>query len=615
MNNIIDNYDVVGSPNFVSNIFDLHENYIWMNDKDTNNCIGCGAIFTYFTCRKHHCRVCLKIYCYYCCNDFVNIPDILKKPNTQYTGYDRVCKACNKKINSMSEIETLVRVFLLAGLNILDCQGIRLVCHNWNNAFLYIRNRLTLLAYKTKNTHDFIDKLIIKNNYTLFCGHSRLLISTVNYDNSYVNFYLKRANREKKTNCSRLYCGNACNEYLTRFDYLSMFVNLSRNKIPDHRLLTKIITKLDKQDMPLIFDIFTQLHNDTMYKVIVNKIRDNLELMYCFYWYLFYYRCQYYYRFKSMVSMYHPELSLIFKSQKIMVKKLIDKNRVFKNIQYYELFNMNKKLDLEMTVEYRNLDSYSKPYICQLSSNYSLLLKHDDIKKEKFIINIIELCKDILVYELQDDFNILIYNILPYSKDLGIVEIVKDSITLYSADNILEYLIQNNHNEIIDNIKMRFIKSTAAYSVITYLFGIGDRHLDNIMVTKTGILFHIDFGFIMGSDPIEYNTTNIKITTEMKRVIGDPYYNNIFETSVTKIYNTLRKYIDLFILLINPNKSELDKLYTRFLPNSDYNSANNHIVSKVREYNYIELTKDILHNSTKYYTFNNFINMSNLFKS
>ncbi|XP_078054941.1 FYVE and coiled-coil domain-containing protein 1 isoform X2 [Mustelus asterias] len=57
----------------------------WLGDREVNYCLDCQSQFTWWL-RRHHCRLCGRIFCYYCCNNFVT---------TKHNGKrERCCRAC-----------------------------------------------------------------------------------------------------------------------------------------------------------------------------------------------------------------------------------------------------------------------------------------------------------------------------------------------------------------------------------------------------------------------------------------------------------------------------------------------------------------------------------------
>ncbi|XP_023556485.1 FYVE and coiled-coil domain-containing protein 1 [Octodon degus] len=62
----------------------------WLGDTEATHCLDCKREFSWMV-RRHHCRVCSRVFCYYCCNNYV-----LTKPGGRK---ERCCRACFRKFS------------------------------------------------------------------------------------------------------------------------------------------------------------------------------------------------------------------------------------------------------------------------------------------------------------------------------------------------------------------------------------------------------------------------------------------------------------------------------------------------------------------------------------
>ncbi|CAK4067765.1 unnamed protein product [Aphanomyces euteiches] len=185
---------------------------------------------------------------------------------------------------------------------------------------------------------------------------------------------------------------------------------------------------------------------------------------------------------------------------------------------------------------------------------YRLMYKRDDLRKDACVQNIIHVMYSILKQETQQ-FNIALvtYRVTPTSSYDGLIEIVENAHTLYSIirehGNIIRFLHHYNGHRTLSDISTSFRESLAAYTVITFLLGVGDRHAENVMLTKEGNLFHIDYGFILGKDPKPLQPP-MRLDNYMLEALGGPVQVEAFKALCVVAFNCLRRHVSLFLIML-----------------------------------------------------------------
>lgn len=656
----------------------------WMPDDAVNKCNNCLQSFGTFIWR-HHCRLCGNIFCYKCVNNTQTIPEHMlpvesKKitMNEVFTikPYEKkiVCTKCNDYLIKMKKVENIVESFNNIELDIMGLyEASNGECELWRDAAEVCMNDLMniqkkMAYYKYTET----EKRILWRNAKYFHGHSKYLMALLKSCNTDEEVLKVRDIIEKRDdrniiNHTKLLCIETCMQDFTSIDLINIlayclhnngcdelkkyiFENLKCGDIEFKCYIPLIVHYIKDDDKNiLINELFKRCDNkvhllNSIYLELLNYITDKTE--------------KNNYKKAHDIMMDHilknndPNINITLLEGKAFInviqnigKSICNEGKTYEQIKddfkltsdiTYPL-NIERKIKKIIIEDIKLKDSATKPVIIPcLTSNENitrLMYKKENLRQDQIMMIIINLVDIIIKKDLDIDLNLITYDILPITKNSGIIEIVDNADTIYYIKeklntSIQNYMMDKNPSMTIGEFRDRYIKSIAGYSVITYLFGVGDRHLDNIMVSRDGRLFHIDYGFILGHDPV-FNNPGIRITPDMLEAIGnlDSEYYIKFHTMASQIYNSLRKHIDIFMnmLLLLKNMTEnmydeneiINQISKRFLPSETDINAKFHIVKTLETQCTTDRIKDFFHFHKKEQTLSTAMNrfsyaMSNL---
>ncbi|KAH6625953.1 hypothetical protein B0J18DRAFT_126588 [Chaetomium sp. MPI-SDFR-AT-0129] len=153
----------------------------------------------------------------------------------------------------------------------------------------------------------------------------------------------------------------------------------------------------------------------------------------------------------------------------------------------------------------------------------------DDCRQDVLALQMIAAFRGIF-HSVGLDVYVFPYRVTATAPGCGVIDVLPNSISRdmlgrEAVNGLYDYFVSKYGNE--DSLRFQqarnnFVKSMAAYSVISFLLQFKDRHNGNIMIDDAGHILHIDFGFCFDIAPggIKFERAPFKLTSEMVAVMG-----------------------------------------------------------------------------------------------
>ncbi|KAL9714216.1 Phosphatidylinositol (PI) 3-kinase [Leucoagaricus gongylophorus] len=259
---------------------------------------------------------------------------------------------------------------------------------------------------------------------------------------------------------------------------------------------------------------------------------------------------------------------------------------------------------------------------CSDGSEFPVIFKDgDDMRQDQLVIQLITLM-DRLLRKENLDLKLSPYPVLATGPLQGMAQFVPSktiAAIVSEHGNLLNYLRVHNLDEgsigtsgVEPNVIDTFVRSCAGYCVVTYLLGVGDRHLDNLLVAPDGHFFHVDFGYILGRDPKPFPPP-VKVCKEMVDGMGgaqSPHYarfKNFCFTAFTILRKSANLILNLVALMVDANIPDIkhrdvhEQIQEKFRLDLTEEDAIKHFEALLNETSYLTVVLDRIHDLAQYW--------------
>ena len=154
----------------------------------------------------------------------------------------------------------------------------------------------------------------------------------------------------------------------------------------------------------------------------------------------------------------------------------------------------------------------------------------DDCRQDVLALQIIAAFRGIFNHVGLDVY-VYPYRVTATAPGCGVIDVLpntisRDMLGREAVNGLYDYFVSKYGGEQsvrFQEARTEFVKSMAAYSVISYLLQFKDRHNGNIMIDDAGHILHIDFGFCFDIAPggVRFERAPFKLTSEMLAVMGE----------------------------------------------------------------------------------------------